>query len=132
MSLLTSQNFVFREGVKLIIAALIGIIAASLSLRGEGLIFGLDMIRGPGAEFLGQKFYGLVAPRYGATLLIDAYYTASSNILGVSGGQKLFIILALASITVSGLLYLRGERLYAAAVLLVNPYVYIRILAGHW
>lgn len=90
-------------------------------------IFALDSI--PKNHF--DSFYGEIIPTYGGTLFFDFIYSTINF-------QKIIIFLIL-FLSGYSIWYLfrkismsRASQLYASTLYIFNPYVYIRLISGHW
>ncbi len=107
-----------------------------LPLLGPGYYLALDMQRGPNSysDSRFNDFYG-VNP-YGAYLPLTVAFSALSKIIPVEILQKilLFLILFLcgASAHYSLPKELGNSRYFAGFLYTLNPFVFIRFLAGHW
>ncbi len=109
-----------------------------LPLAGQGYYLALDMQFGP-ASFADHQFgdlYGTSPSAYGAYLPMKLVFAALSQVLPVEALEKLLLL---------GILFLCGAGLHAALperlgasryfgglLYMLNPFVFVRFLAGHW
>lgn len=107
-------------------------------LLGSGYYLALDMQFGPNsfADWQFQDLYGFEPSSYGAYLPVKLVMAALSSLMGVEAVEKLllFTILFLCGISMhSSLPEEHGPARYFAGLLyMLNPFVFIRFLAGHW
>ena len=99
-------------------------------LRGTYVFF-LDWIPEPNHFWLLESFYGKIVP-YGGSLvlcLIDHFIPAS-----ISHELLIFLMLFLSAYSAYNLAPTKSTpaRFFAALLYMLNPYTYVRILAGHW
>jgi len=109
-----------------------------LPLLGPGYYLALDMQFGPQSlsDIKFDDFYGIQPSSYGAYFPLRMAMGALSDIIGTEGIEKLllFSILFLAGAGMHfSLPKEHGNARYAAGLLyMLNPFIYVRFLAGHW
>jgi hypothetical protein len=107
-------------------------------LLGEGYYLSLDMTRGPNsfADFQFDDFYGHSANPYGSYLPLNMIQALLSLIIPVEIIQKglLFLILFLCGASAHFALpkEMGNSRFFAGFLYTLNPFVFVRFLAGHW
>ncbi|MCX6774218.1 MAG: hypothetical protein NTY68_04470 [Candidatus Micrarchaeota archaeon] len=104
----------------------------------SGYYLALDMQFGPNS-FSGNSFkdfYGLGANSYGGQLPLNMALAAVSDIISVEWTEKilLFAILAICGIGMHTALpkELGISRYFAGLLYMLNPFVFLRFLVGHW
>ena len=111
-----------------IIYFLIPILIIIIPLLSGKYIFAFDSI--PKIHF--DSFYGEIVPVYGGTLFFDFVYSRIMNFQKII----LFLILFLSGYSISHLFQKisssKASQLYASTLYIFNPYVYIRLVSGHW
>ena len=109
-----------------------------LPLLGPGYYLALDMQFGPNSFSLNQfgDLYGTQASQYGNYLPIKLTMAAVSQALPIELVEKspLFVVLLLCG---AGIHYslpkeLGNSRYFAGLLYMLNPFVFVRFLAGHW
>ncbi len=109
-----------------------------LPLLGEGYYLALDMQFGPNsfAEFHFEDLYGYGPNPYGAYLPVKMVLAAFSQIIPVELLEKalLFAVLFLCGFLMHVSLpkELGNSRYFAGLLYMLNPFVFVRFLAGHW
>lgn len=109
-----------------------------LPLLAPGYYLALDMQFGPQmfSDTKFDEFYGSMPSSYGAYFPLKMAMGAVSEIIGTEAVQKLllFSIIFLCGISAHfSLPKEHGNARYAAGLLyMLNPFVYVRFLAGHW
>jgi len=107
-------------------------------LLGKGYFITLDMQFGPNSfsDNTFPDFYGLSSNPYGANLPLRLALDAVSRFIGMDLVEKalLFSILFLcgASMHLSLPEELGDSRYFAGLLYMLNPFVFVRFLAGHW
>lgn len=97
--------------------------------------FLLDFMIGPSWNQIPVRGFGFRTPAYGGSLPLFGLLTALAAMLGVSIVQKVVLFGVLFLLAVTAYLTMPGPgrvRLYAGFLVLFNPFVYVRLLAGHW
>jgi hypothetical protein len=104
----------------------------------QGYYIALDMQFGPNS-FSGHNFkdfYGLGANSYGGQLPLNMALASVSDIISVEWAEKilLFAILAMCGIGMHTALpkELGISRYFAGLLHMINPFVFLRFLVGHW
>jgi len=81
-------------------------------------------------------FYGIEETAYGGLIIITLFLKFLSFIISTSIIQKLiiFLILFLSGISMHNLIKTKSQfpRYFAAILYMINPFVYVRFIAGHW
>jgi len=119
--------------VYLILALLI-----MLPLIGPGYYLALDMQFGPNifADWHFPDFYGFIPSSYGAYFPFHMAMGALSGLLSVEVVEKLLLLMILFLCGYSAHSALPNEhgsaRYFAGLLYMLNPFVFIRFLAGHW
>ncbi|MBU0532688.1 hypothetical protein KKB44_04295 [Candidatus Micrarchaeota archaeon] len=109
-----------------------------IPLLPPGYYLALDMQFGPNsfADFHFGSFYGYSASPYGATMPLDLILATLSDISSVVIIQKLLLFLILFSCGAAMHFSLPKEygnaRYFGGLFYMLNPFVFIRFLAGHW
>lgn len=96
-------------------------------------VFFLDQVVGPAWQPFESRLAGLHEAAYGGSLPLFAAVGAVDALVGPALAQKALLCGVLGTVAVAGYLTLPGPRwarLYGALLLLVNPFVYERVLAG--
>ena len=111
-----------------IIYFLIPILIVIIPLLSGKYIFAFDSI--PKNHF--DSFYGELIPVYGGTLFFDFVYSRIIYFQKI----MIFLILFLSGYSISlfsqKISISRASQLYASTLYIFNPYVYIRMISGHW
>jgi hypothetical protein len=108
------------------------------SVLGPGYYIVLDMQFGPSsfADFQFYDFYGYSPSSYGAYFPLRMVMAALASLLGVEGVEKLllFTILVICGISMHfSLPASHGNSRYVAGLFyMLNSFVFIRFIAGHW
>ncbi|MFH0737217.1 MAG: hypothetical protein V1827_01210 [Candidatus Micrarchaeota archaeon] len=112
--------------------------AIMLPLLGPGYYIVLDMQFGP-QSFSDQNFadfYGNAPSSYGAYFPLKMCMAAFSAVLGVEAVEKLLLlsILFLCGVSLHASLpkELGSARFFGGLLYMLNPFVFVRFLAGHW
>jgi hypothetical protein len=115
----------FRKHIHLIFYLVLSLVMLGILLK-PGYILSLDMIFGPSPK---PNFYGFGAPAFGGGIWLSQL--ASTWVI-----QKLFLILIffLSGVSAYSLIETKSKipRYFAGLLYMVNPFVYVRFLAGHW
>jgi len=107
-------------------------------LLGEGYFITLDMQFGPHSfsDFTFQDLYGFSSNPYGANLPLRLVLDPLSQMMGMELMEKalLFAVLFLcgAGMHLSLPEDLKGSRYFAGLLYMLNPFVFVRFLSGHW
>jgi len=121
---------------RLLYPALAAIIMVPLMASGYYLT--LDMQFGPNSfsNFQFSDFYGFAPSSYGAYFPLRMVMAALSTAISVEIIEKLLIFSIFAICGLSMHLALPRElgssRLYGGLLYMINPFIFIRFLAGHW
>ncbi len=102
----------------------------------KGYILALDMVFGPVSASARDLLFGFEAPVLGARLLPELLLAVAGALGPVWLVQKI-ILLSIFTLAGIGAYRLppvpsRAARYYAGLLYGVNPFVYVRFLAGHW
>jgi hypothetical protein len=116
---------------------LIFYLALSLTILGfllkPGYILSLDMIFGPSPK---PDFYGFGGPVFGGGILLSSLVQLCSSLAPTWVIQKLFLLLIffLSGVSAYSLIETksRAPRYFAGILYAINPFIYVRLLAGHW
>ncbi len=109
-----------------------------IPLLGPGYYLTLDMQFGPGSFSNHQfaDFYGFAPSSYGAYFPYRMALSAVSAALGAEAAEKILIFSVFLLCGVSMHLAfppgLGASRIYGGVLYMLNPFVFIRFLAGHW
>lgn len=107
-------------------------------LLGPGYYLSLDMVFGPNtfSDSHFSSFYGYGSTPYGAYMPLKLVLAAFAELLPVEVVQKMLLFLILFLCGVSAHFSLPSEygnsRYFAGLLYTLNPFVFVRFLAGHW
>ncbi|HSB47659.1 MAG TPA: hypothetical protein VLD37_06615 [Candidatus Bilamarchaeum sp.] len=103
-----------------------------------GYYLALDMQFGPSsfADFQFANYYGMAPSPYGAYIPYRLAMAALSQILGAEGVEKL-LLLAILFLCGAGIHFalpedLGNSRYFGGLLYTLNPFVFVRFMAGHW
>jgi hypothetical protein len=117
---------------------LIFYLALSLAVLGfllkPGYVLSLDMIFGPSPK---ADVYGLVGPPvFGGGIWLSSLIQLCSSVAPTWVIQKLFLLLIffLSGVSAYSLIETKSKvpRYFAGILYMINPFIYVRFLAGHW
>jgi hypothetical protein len=109
-----------------------------IPLFGQGYYLALDMSFGPNtfSDFQFEDFYGYTPNPYGAYLPLKMVLSALSQFISVEVLQKILLFLVLFLCGASAHFSLPSKcgssRYFAGFLYTLNPFVFVRFLAGHW
>lgn len=98
-------------------------------------VFFLDLTVGPAWRPLETWLAGHTDPAYGSPLPVFLVLAPVVGLLGAAAAQKVLLVGVLLVTAISGYAVFPGSpraRCYGALLLLVNPFVYARVLVGQW
>jgi len=112
-------------------------LALSLVILGtllkSGYVLSLDMVFGPSQK---PDLYGLGGPVLGGGIWLSSLIQLCSSVVPTWVTQKLFLLLIffLSGVSAYSLVETRSEvpRYLAGILYMINPFIYVRFLAGHW
>ncbi|NYZ76993.1 hypothetical protein H0O02_01615 [Candidatus Micrarchaeota archaeon] len=125
------------EKIAVLVYAFLALIIM-LPLLGPGYYLALDMQFGPNSfsDFHFEDFYGYTPNPYGAYLPFWMVFAALSQLVSVELLEKalLFAILFLCGFCMHVSLpkELGSSRYFGGFLYMLNPFVFVRFLAGHW
>jgi hypothetical protein len=100
--------------------------------------FTLDFPIGPNI-FKGHfipTFYGFAVPIWGGHLVWKIFYTSLAFLFSAALMQKIILLIILSLSAISAYHAVptdsKPAKIFASLLYMLNPYVYVRILAGHW
>ncbi|MBE0447825.1 MAG: hypothetical protein IBX64_06955 [Actinobacteria bacterium] len=122
-----------RKRVYLIFYFALSIAVLGILLK-SGYILSLDMIFGPSPK---PDFYGLHGPPvHGGGIWLYALIQLSSLVAPTWVIQKLFLLLIffISGVSAHSLIETKSSvpRYFAGILYMINPFIYVRFLAGHW
>jgi len=122
----------FRKHTHLIFYLSLSLIILSILLK-PGYLLSLDMIFGPNPN---SDFYGFGGPAFGVGIWLSSLVQLCSFVAPTWVIQKLFLLLIffLSGVSAYYLIETKSKvpRYFAGILYMINPFIYIRFLAGHW
>jgi hypothetical protein len=127
------------ESIKVVIVGhfhIIFYLALSLVILGtllkSGYVLSLDMVFGPSQK---PDLYGLGGPAFGGGILFSSLFQLCSSVVPTWVVQKLFLILIffLSGVSAYSLIETKSRipKYFAGILYAINPFIYVRFLAGH-
>ena len=116
------------------ILVLVAVLASYPFLAGK-YVFLLDQVAGPNWSPVASRLFGFRTAAYGGSLPIYAILEGISWLGSPAVAQKVLFVGVIALTAGVGYHALPGNRVgrtYGAVLLLVNPFVYARLIAGQW
>jgi len=126
------MNVKIRKHVHLIFFLILSLALLSILLK-PGYILSLDMTFGPN---LNSDFYGFRDPAYGGEISLSSLIQLCSSIVPTWVVQKVILVLIffLSGISAHSLIETKSRvpKYFAGILYMINPFIYVRLLAGHW
>jgi hypothetical protein len=93
---------------------------------------GLNIFKG---HFI-PTFYGFAIPMWGGHLVWKIFYISMAFLFSATLMQKIILLIILSLSAISAYHAMptdsKPAKIFASLLYMLNPYVYVRILAGHW
>lgn len=127
------MNLKMRKHAHLIFYLALSLAILSILLK-SGYILTLDMIFGPSPK---ADVYGLGGPPvFGGAIWLSSLIQLCSFVVPTWVVQKLLLLLIffLSGVSVYSLIETKSKvsRYFAGIFYMINPFIYVRLLAGHW
>lgn len=126
------MNLKIRKHIHLTFYLILSLVILSVLLK-PGYILSLDMIFGPSPK---PDFYGFGGPAFGGGIWLSSLIQLWSSTVSTWVVQKVILVLIffLSGISAHSLIETKSRvpRYFAGLLYMINPFVYVRFLAGHW
>lgn len=126
------MNLELRKHIHLIFYLILSLVILSILLK-PGYLLSLDMIFGPNPNL---DFYGFGGLAFGGGIWLSSLIQLCSSVAPTWVIQKLFLLLIffLSGVSAHSLIETKskGPRYFAGILYMINPFIYVRLLAGHW
>lgn len=126
------MNLKIRKHIHLIFYLILSLVILSILLK-PGYLLSLDMIFGPNPN---SDFYGFGGPAFGGGIWLSSLVQLCSSVAPTWVIQKLFLLLIffVSGVSAHSLIGTKSKvpKYFAGILYMINPFIYIRLLAGHW